>query len=165
MKPNPKGINIILNILKGAQFKFLPRAPFYIDTPLTDAKRCMCSCNKSRFKRDGRGGGMQSNKCERLLSSSSSSGRSGNAAGAFGCCCLNHGCDFLTQHATSSTSKQSGSWQQTTDHAVPQSAPLTGTFPEDMDCSSKFRWKWLLDILMGGSGKITVVSNHRRVRI
>jgi hypothetical protein len=34
MKPNPKEINIILNILKGAQFEFLPRAPFYIDTPL-----------------------------------------------------------------------------------------------------------------------------------
>jgi hypothetical protein len=35
LKPNPKEINIILNILKGAQFEFLPRAPFYIDTPLT----------------------------------------------------------------------------------------------------------------------------------
>jgi hypothetical protein len=35
MKPNPKEINIILNILKGAQFEFLPRAPFYIDTPLS----------------------------------------------------------------------------------------------------------------------------------
>jgi hypothetical protein len=34
MKPNPKEINIILNILKEAQFEFLPRAPFYIDTPL-----------------------------------------------------------------------------------------------------------------------------------
>jgi hypothetical protein len=34
MKPNPKEINIILNILKGAQFEFLPRASFYIDTPL-----------------------------------------------------------------------------------------------------------------------------------
>jgi hypothetical protein len=34
MKPTPKEINIILNILKGAQFEFLPRAPFYIDTPL-----------------------------------------------------------------------------------------------------------------------------------
>jgi hypothetical protein len=34
MKPNPKEIKIILNILKGAQFEFLPRAPFYIDTPL-----------------------------------------------------------------------------------------------------------------------------------
>jgi hypothetical protein len=34
MKPNPKEINIILYILKGAQFEFLPRAPFYIDTPL-----------------------------------------------------------------------------------------------------------------------------------
>jgi hypothetical protein len=34
LKPNPKEINIILNILKGAQFEFLPRAPFYIDTPL-----------------------------------------------------------------------------------------------------------------------------------
>jgi hypothetical protein len=33
MKPNPKEINIILNILKGVQFEFLPRAPFYIDTP------------------------------------------------------------------------------------------------------------------------------------
>jgi hypothetical protein len=31
MKPNPKEMNIIL---KGAQFEFLPRAPFYIDTPL-----------------------------------------------------------------------------------------------------------------------------------
>jgi hypothetical protein len=30
MKPNPKGINIILNILKGAQIEFLSRAPFYI---------------------------------------------------------------------------------------------------------------------------------------
>jgi hypothetical protein len=38
MKPNPKGINIILNILKGAQFEFLPRAPFYIDTPLARKK-------------------------------------------------------------------------------------------------------------------------------
>jgi hypothetical protein len=35
MKPNPKETNIILNILKGAQFEFLPRAPFYIDTPLS----------------------------------------------------------------------------------------------------------------------------------
>jgi hypothetical protein len=34
MKPNPKKINIILNILKGAQFEFLPWTPFYIDTPL-----------------------------------------------------------------------------------------------------------------------------------
>jgi hypothetical protein len=34
LKPNSKEINIILNILKGAQFEFLPRAPFYIDTPL-----------------------------------------------------------------------------------------------------------------------------------
>jgi hypothetical protein len=34
LKPNPKEINIILDILKGAQFEFLPRAPFYIDTPL-----------------------------------------------------------------------------------------------------------------------------------
>jgi hypothetical protein len=34
MKPNPKEIHIILNILKGAQFEFLPRAPFDIDTPL-----------------------------------------------------------------------------------------------------------------------------------
>jgi hypothetical protein len=34
MKPNPKEINITLNILKGAQFEFLLRAPFYIDTPL-----------------------------------------------------------------------------------------------------------------------------------
>jgi hypothetical protein len=34
MKPNQKEINIILNILKGAQFEFLPRAPFYIDTSL-----------------------------------------------------------------------------------------------------------------------------------
>jgi hypothetical protein len=34
MKPNPKDINIILNILKGAQFEFLRRAPFYIGTPL-----------------------------------------------------------------------------------------------------------------------------------
>jgi hypothetical protein len=38
MKPNPKEINIILNILKGAQFEFLPRAPFYIDMPLMVAK-------------------------------------------------------------------------------------------------------------------------------
>jgi hypothetical protein len=29
MKPNPKEINIILNILKGAQFEVLPRAPFF----------------------------------------------------------------------------------------------------------------------------------------
>jgi hypothetical protein len=28
MKPNPKEINMILNILMGAQFEFLPRAPF-----------------------------------------------------------------------------------------------------------------------------------------
>jgi hypothetical protein len=35
LKPNPKKINIILNILKGAQFEFLPLTPFYIDTPLT----------------------------------------------------------------------------------------------------------------------------------
>jgi hypothetical protein len=34
LKPNLKEINIILSILKGAQFEFLPRAPFYIDTPL-----------------------------------------------------------------------------------------------------------------------------------
>jgi hypothetical protein len=34
LKPNPKEINIILYILKGAQFEFLPRAPFCIDTPL-----------------------------------------------------------------------------------------------------------------------------------
>jgi hypothetical protein len=35
MKPNPKEINILLNILQGAEFEFLPRAPFYIDTPLS----------------------------------------------------------------------------------------------------------------------------------
>jgi hypothetical protein len=34
MKRNPKEIKIIFSILKGAQFEFLPRAPFYIDTPL-----------------------------------------------------------------------------------------------------------------------------------
>jgi hypothetical protein len=34
LKPNSKEINIILNILKAAQFEFIPRAPFYIDTPL-----------------------------------------------------------------------------------------------------------------------------------
>jgi hypothetical protein len=34
--PNSKEINIILNILKGAQFEFLPRAPFYIDTPVIE---------------------------------------------------------------------------------------------------------------------------------
>jgi hypothetical protein len=42
LKPNPKEVNIILNILKGAQFEFLLRAQFefllraqfYIDTPL-----------------------------------------------------------------------------------------------------------------------------------
>jgi hypothetical protein len=36
LKLNSKEINIILNILKGegAQFEFLPRAPFYIDKPL-----------------------------------------------------------------------------------------------------------------------------------
>jgi hypothetical protein len=34
MKPNPKEINIILNILKRAQLEFLPQEPFYIDTPL-----------------------------------------------------------------------------------------------------------------------------------
>jgi hypothetical protein len=39
MKPNPKEINIILNILKGAQFEFLPRASFYIDTPLLERER------------------------------------------------------------------------------------------------------------------------------
>jgi hypothetical protein len=78
------------------------------------------------------------------------------------CCCLNLGCDFLTQHTTSSTSKQTGASQQITDHTVPESIPLTGTHPEDMDCSPKFRWKWLLDILMGSSGKITVIYNHRR---
>jgi hypothetical protein len=38
LKPNPKEINIILNILKGAQFEFLPLAPFYIDTPLLVTK-------------------------------------------------------------------------------------------------------------------------------
>jgi hypothetical protein len=39
LKPNPREMNIILNILKGAQFEFLPRAPFYIDTPLSDSKK------------------------------------------------------------------------------------------------------------------------------
>jgi hypothetical protein len=39
LKPNSKEINIILNILKGAQFEFLPRAPFYIDTPLLGCSR------------------------------------------------------------------------------------------------------------------------------
>jgi hypothetical protein len=34
IKPNPKEINKILNILKGAQFELLPWATFYIDTPL-----------------------------------------------------------------------------------------------------------------------------------
>jgi hypothetical protein len=34
IKPNQKEINIILNILKGAQFEFLPLATLYIDTPL-----------------------------------------------------------------------------------------------------------------------------------
>jgi hypothetical protein len=39
LKPNPKEINIILNILKGAQFEFLPWAPFYIDMPLSQRKK------------------------------------------------------------------------------------------------------------------------------
>jgi hypothetical protein len=43
LKPNPKEINIILNILKGAQFEFLPRAPFYIHTPL--ARRFAFNCS------------------------------------------------------------------------------------------------------------------------
>jgi hypothetical protein len=34
IKPNPKEINIILNILKRAQFEFLPQVPFYINIPL-----------------------------------------------------------------------------------------------------------------------------------
>jgi hypothetical protein len=38
LKPNPKEINKILNVLKGAQFECLPRAPFYIDTPLHGAQ-------------------------------------------------------------------------------------------------------------------------------
>jgi hypothetical protein len=46
MKPNPKEINIILIILKRGQFEFLPRAPFYIDTPLLIGLRSRC---------DGRG--------------------------------------------------------------------------------------------------------------
>jgi hypothetical protein len=33
LKPNPKEINVIL---KGAQFEFLPQAPFYIDTSLQE---------------------------------------------------------------------------------------------------------------------------------
>jgi hypothetical protein len=50
MKPNPKGINIILNILKGAQFEFLPRAPFYIDTPmLTQPSEC-CPKTHTQFQ-------------------------------------------------------------------------------------------------------------------
>jgi hypothetical protein len=36
MKPNPKEINIILNIFKGGAILILATAPFYIDTPLTD---------------------------------------------------------------------------------------------------------------------------------
>jgi hypothetical protein len=41
MTPNPKELNIILNILKGAQFKFLPRAPFYIDTLLYPTQKSL----------------------------------------------------------------------------------------------------------------------------
>jgi hypothetical protein len=45
-------MNIILNILKGAQFEFLPRAPFYIDTPLLSVNavfkvtRAECTLNR-----------------------------------------------------------------------------------------------------------------------
>jgi hypothetical protein len=44
LKPNPKEINIILNILKGAQFEFLP---FYIDTPLASQSHRICVADSS----------------------------------------------------------------------------------------------------------------------
>jgi hypothetical protein len=47
MKPNPKEINIIL---KGAQFESLPRAPFYIDTPLRKWKWCTGNENSTLRK-------------------------------------------------------------------------------------------------------------------
>jgi hypothetical protein len=46
LKPNPKEMNIILNILKGAQFEFLPRAPFYIDTPLVQGDQALAKRQK-----------------------------------------------------------------------------------------------------------------------
>jgi hypothetical protein len=51
LKPNQKKINIILNILKGAQFEFLPQAPFYIHTALPSDTAILPKYNEkhSRF--------------------------------------------------------------------------------------------------------------------
>ena len=57
-----------------------------------------------------------------------------------------------------SSAEWSGSSQQNVDHAVLELRSQPETCMGEMDAGRKFQWKWLLDILMGGSGKIASIN-------
>jgi len=52
----------------------------------------------------------------------------------------------------------SGDSQQNVDHAVLELRSQPETCMGEMDACRKFQWKWLLDILMGGSGKTASIN-------
>jgi hypothetical protein len=52
----------------------------------------------------------------------------------------------------------SGESQQNVEHAVLELRSQPETCMGEMDASRKFKWKWLLDVLMGGSGKIASIN-------
>lgn len=67
---------------------------------------------------------------------------------------------FSQQPAVEFTSSAdwSGDPQQNVGHAVLDLRQQPETCVGEMDVWRKFQWKWLLDILMGGSGKIVSIN-------
>jgi hypothetical protein len=61
-----------------------------------------------------------------------------------------------------SSAEWSGGSQQNVDHAVLELRSQPETCVVDMDAGRKFQWKWLLDTLMGGSGKIALINRILR---
>jgi hypothetical protein len=69
---------------------------------------------------------------------------------------------FSQQPAAVATSSFPSDWsggsQKNGDHAVLELRSPPETCLGEMESCRKFRWKWLLDILMGGSGKIASIN-------
>jgi hypothetical protein len=57
-----------------------------------------------------------------------------------------------------SSAEWSGDSQQNVDHAVLELRSQPETCMGEMEACRRFKWKWLLDILMGGSGKIASIN-------
>jgi len=57
-----------------------------------------------------------------------------------------------------SSAEWSGDSRQNVDHAVLELRSQHETSMGEMDACRKFQWKWLLDILMGGSGKVASIN-------